>query len=117
MSRVASTESSLIMYIHAHRIIFVHRTQCLVATQIIVTQPRRIAAQELAARVAFEYAAGNKEQARRDEVVGFHVGGNRRFTPACRIKYMTEAVLLNEMLNNADLSRYSLLSIYSLLHE
>ncbi|DBA71364.1 TPA: hypothetical protein ACH3X2_011173 [Trebouxia sp. C0005] len=75
--------------------------------QVIVTQPRKIAAEELAKRVAIEYAAGDYSRARGEEVVGFHVGGKRNFNPQkCRIKYMTEAVLLNEMLQNADLRRY-----------
>ena len=76
------------------------------AMQIIVTQPRKIAAQELAGRVAIEYAAGNQHHAKQAGVVGFHVGGHRAFNEhTCRIKYMTEAVLLNEMLNGADLGR------------
>ena len=80
----------------------------LFAMQIIVTQPRKIAAQELAGRVAFEYAAGNPHHAKQAGVVGFHVGGHRAFNEhTCRIKYMTEAVLLNEMLNGADLGRCS----------
>lgn len=75
-----------------------------------MTQPRKIAAEELAKRVAIEYAAGDYSRARGEEVVGFHVGGKRNFNPQkCRIKYMTEAVLLNEMLQNADLRRYALL--------
>ena len=79
--------------------------------QIIVTQPRKVAAQELAKRVGLEYAAGDRRRAQRSQAVGFHVGGNRSFNPQlCRIKYMTEAVLLNEMLNNADLSRCANLS-------
>lgn len=74
-----------------------------------MTQPRKVAAQELAKRIALEYAAGNPSRARQDGVVGFHVGGNRSFHPQkCCIKYMTEAVLLNQMLSNADLSRYGL---------
>ena len=78
----------------------------------MVTQPRKIAAQELAGRVAFEYAAGNQHQAKQAGVVGYHVGGQRAFNEhTCRIKYMTEAVLLNEMLNGVDLGRYTILLI------
>jgi HrpA-like RNA helicase len=47
--------------------------------QIVVTQPRKIAAQELAGRVAFEFAAGNPHHAKQAGVVGFHVGGHRAF--------------------------------------
>lgn len=42
--------------------------------QIIVTQPRKIAAQELAGRVAFEYAAGNQHHAKQAGVLGSMLG-------------------------------------------
>ncbi|KAL3130380.1 hypothetical protein ABBQ38_008205 [Trebouxia sp. C0009 RCD-2024] len=86
--------------------------RCIQGKQVIVTQPRKVAAQELAKRVGLEFAAGDRRRAQQSRVVGFHVGGNRSFDPQqCRIKYMTEAVLLNEMLNNADLSRYGAIII------
>ena len=57
-----------------------------------MTQPRKVAAQELAKRVGLEFAAGDRRRAQQSRVVGFHVGGNRSFDPQhCRIKYMTEA--------------------------
>lgn len=74
--------------------------------QVICTQPRKTAARALALRVATEYAAGNERNGRSNGVVGYHVGGEPRFDQArCRIKYMTEAVFLTELLNQADLGR------------
>ncbi len=76
--------------------------------QVICTQPRAVAAQQLAARVATEYAAGDEEQGSRDQLVGRHVGSNQSHNPQkCQIKFVTEATFLTEIRNNADLSRYA----------
>ena len=73
---------------------------------MVCTQPRKTAARALAARVSTEYAAGNKQAGRSTQLVGYHVGGDPNFNAeTCCIKFMTEAVFLNDMLNNADLSR------------
>ena len=74
--------------------------------QVICTQPRKTAAKALAIRVATEYAGGNENWGRSNGLVGYHVGGDHHFDEGrCRIKFMTEAVFLTEMLNRADLSR------------
>jgi pre-mRNA-splicing factor ATP-dependent RNA helicase DHX38/PRP16 len=65
------------------------------------TQPRRVAAVSVAARVATE--VGTK--------LGDIVGYSIRFEDVCSshtvIKYMTDGVLLRESLNDADLENYS----------
>lgn len=57
--------------------------------------------------MATEYAAGNERFGKSNGVVGYHVGGEPRFDQhRCRIKFMTEALFLSDMLDQADLSRY-----------
>ncbi len=69
------------------------------------TQPRRIAARALANRVAEELAT----------TVGGVVGYQVRFTdhtgPLCRIKLMTDGILLRELEADRDLRRYDTLII------
>lgn len=68
-----------------------------------ITQPRRVAAINLATRVAEESGC----------VLGKEVGYSIRFddhtTPLTRIKYLTDGMLLREMLSDKLLSRYSTL--------
>ena len=68
------------------------------AGQVAVLQPRRIAARMLARRVAFE----------RNTPVGEEVGYQVRFENVCgpktRIRYVTEGILLREMISNPSLS-------------
>ncbi len=69
------------------------------------TQPRRIAARALANRVAEELAT----------TVGGAVGYQVRFTdhtgPQCRVKLMTDGILLRELEADRDLRRYDTLII------
>lgn len=65
-------------------------------SQVICTQPRKIAAVTLAQRVAFEFAAG-KESTESKKWVGCRVGGENRLDLNNRIQYMTETVLLNQL--------------------
>uniref|UniRef100_A0A914EIC2 RNA helicase n=1 Tax=Acrobeloides nanus TaxID=290746 RepID=A0A914EIC2_9BILA len=69
------------------------------------TQPRRVAAMSVAARVAEE--VGSK--------LGSTVGYSIRFedctTERTKIKYMTDGMLLREFLNEPDLSSYSVMMI------
>lgn len=74
--------------------------------QIAVTQPRRVAAMSVAARVSEEM----------NVVLGKEVGYSIRFdektTPGKTIlKYMTDGMLLREFLTDSDLSRYSCIMI------
>lgn len=65
------------------------------AGQIVVLQPRRMAARMLAARVAWERGdfIGNE--------VGYQVRMQKRWGPATRIRYVTEGILLRELLRDA----------------
>lgn len=62
--------------------------------RIICTQPRKLAATSLAARVAFEYSSG-WDKALVGGDVGFRVGGRYKASKRTRIEYVTEAVLLD----------------------
>jgi HrpA-like RNA helicase len=70
---------------------------------IAVTQPRRVAAISLAARVALE----------QNTQVGARVGYAVRFDERCsaetRLKYCTDGMLVREMLNDPFLTRYSVI--------
>ena len=69
------------------------------------TQPRRVAAMSVAARVADEM--GTK--------VGYEVGYSIRFedctSPETKIKYMTDGMLQREALIDPDMSNYSVLML------
>jgi HrpA-like RNA helicase len=68
---------------------------------VVCTQPRRVAAVTIAERVALE----------RGCKVGSEVGYSIRFDdksgPQTRIKYVTDGVLLREIMTDPELSRYS----------
>lgn len=70
-----------------------------------ITQPRRVAAMSVAARVAQEMAVK----------LGHEVGYSIRFEDCTSdktlIKYMTDGMLLREFLNEPDLASYSVLMI------
>lgn len=67
-----------------------------------VTQPRRLAAISLANRVAEE------ENTKIGERVGFQVRfESSKITPKTEIKFMTDGILLNEMISDIMLSKYS----------
>ncbi|KAH7926795.1 P-loop containing nucleoside triphosphate hydrolase protein [Leucogyrophana mollusca] len=72
---------------------------------IAVTQPRRVAATSLAARVAAEQNVS----------VGSLVGYSVRFDEACsadtRIKYVSDGMLVRELLSDPLLSRYSVIVV------
>ena len=72
---------------------------------IAITQPRRVAATTVAARVAEEMGC----------VLGEEVGYSIRFedvtSPKTRIKYMTDGMLLREALMDPLLRRYSVIML------
>ncbi|KAF7970276.1 hypothetical protein HWV62_24466 [Athelia sp. TMB] len=72
---------------------------------IAVTQPRRVAATSLAARVAIE----------QNTVLGGSVGYTVRFedksSAETRIKYVTDGMLVRELLSDPLLSRYSIIVV------
>jgi len=70
-----------------------------------VTQPRRIAAMSVSARIAYEMGVG----------LGALVGYKMRFAdltgPETRIKIMTDGILLQELRHDPNLERYSLIMV------
>lgn len=75
--------------------------------QVVCTQPRRLAAQTLASRVATE--AGASQLGRE---VGYTVRFDDCSSPSTRIKYVTDGMLLREAtLSDPLLSRYSVIMV------
>lgn len=74
--------------------------------KIAVTQPRRVAAISLAGRVAAEYGC------RIGDEVGYSVRfDNRSNDKKTKLKYLTDGMLLRELMMNKDLSQYEYLII------
>lgn len=73
---------------------------------ISITQPRRVAAISLARRVAEEMGTplGSSSPASK---VGYSVRFDTSTSPSTRIKFLTEGMLLQEMLNDPWLTKYS----------
>ena len=65
------------------------------------TQPRRVAAVSVAARVAEEMGVKLGEE------VGYAIRFEDCFNHNTLIKYMTDGILLRESLNESDLDKYS----------
>lgn len=72
---------------------------------IAVTQPRKVAATSLAARVAAEQ---NSEVGK---TVGYAVRFDERFTPETKIKYLTDGMIVRELLGDKMLSKYSVVIV------
>ncbi|GMM37082.1 RNA helicase [Saccharomycopsis crataegensis] len=72
---------------------------------IAVTQPRRVAAINLATRVAEEYGSkiGDK--------VGYSVRFDNKSHKNTKLKYLTDGMLLRELMMKSDLSQYSTIII------
>ena len=68
---------------------------------ILVTQPRRIAAQSIAKRVCDErkWPLGN--------IVGYQVARDRKITDDTRISYVTTGVLLQKLIKNKNMDEYT----------
>jgi ATP-dependent helicase HrpA len=69
------------------------------------TQPRRIAARAIASRLAEEMSTSV------GGAVGFQVRFNERTGPDCRVKLMTDGILLRELEHDRQLRRYDTLII------
>ena len=75
--------------------------------KVVVTQPRKIAAMSLAKRVAEEYGCDIGQE------VGYHVGGlNKKMSKKTIIKFVTDRILLNEVLKGDEaMNQYSCIVI------
>jgi ATP-dependent RNA helicase DHR2 len=82
---------------------------------IAITEPRRVAAITLAQRVAREmgYSLGKEK---RDGPVGYSVRFDSIIPPGMKIKFVTEGMLLQEMLRDPNLRQYSAI-IVDEIHE
>ncbi len=78
--------------------------------EIVVLQPRRIAARMLAARVAHE------RNGRLGEEIGYQVRLERVVRPSTRVCYVTEGVLLRRMLSDPTLKKVAAV-IFDEFHE
>lgn len=77
---------------------------------IAITQPRRVAAVSLARRVADEMGTplGNSSPASR---VGYSVRFDTSTSPSTKVKFMTDGMLLQEMLSDPWLTKYSVVVV------
>lgn len=73
---------------------------------IAITQPRRVAAISLARRVAEEMGSFMGTQSPSAKV-GYNVRFDNATGPGTKIKFLTEGMLLQEMLRDSELSQYS----------
>jgi HrpA-like RNA helicase len=73
--------------------------------QIAVTQPRRVAATSLAARVSAEQGRPL------GTLVGYSVRFDERVGPGTRIKYLTDGMLVREMMNDPLLTNYDVVIV------
>ncbi|KAF8636185.1 hypothetical protein AX17_003673 [Amanita inopinata Kibby_2008] len=73
---------------------------------IAITQPRRVAATSLASRVALE-----QNSLPIGHLVGYSVRFDEKHSPETRIKYMTDGMIVREMLSDPLLSKYSVVVV------
>ncbi|KAK7522674.1 ATP-dependent RNA helicase DHX8 [Phyllosticta citriasiana] len=78
--------------------------------QIAITQPRRVAAISLARRVAEEMGSTLGNASPRS-VVGYSVRFDVSVAPATRVKYLTEGMLLQELLRDPWLRAYGCVAV------
>lgn len=72
---------------------------------IAVTQPRRVAATSLASRVALE------TQSNLGSLVGYSVRFNDCSSEKTKIKFVTDGMLMRELLGDPELERYSVVVV------
>ncbi|PKI85085.1 RNA helicase [Malassezia vespertilionis] len=69
---------------------------------ILVTQPRRVSAMGVAARVAVERCESLEQRAEEGALVGYAIRGERRAAKSCRLLFTTTGVLLRRLASGAD---------------
>lgn len=72
---------------------------------IAVTQPRRVAATSLAHRVAAE------QNTSVGKLVGYAVRFDEKHSPNTRIKYLTDGMIVRELMSDPTLSKYSVVIV------
>lgn len=72
---------------------------------IAVTQPRKVAATSLAQRVAAE------QNTTPGELVGYAVRFDEKSSPETRIKYLTDGMIVRELMSDPLLSNYSVIIV------
>lgn len=72
---------------------------------IAVTQPRRVAATSLAHRVAAE------QNTSVGDLVGYAVRFDEKHSPNTRIKYLTDGMIVRELMSDSALSKYSVIIV------
>ena len=72
---------------------------------IAVTQPRRVAATSLAHRVAAE------QNTSIGDLVGYAVRFDEKHSPNTRIKYLTDGMIVRELMSDSTLSKYSVIIV------
>ncbi|KAI0148119.1 P-loop containing nucleoside triphosphate hydrolase protein [Hypoxylon sp. NC0597] len=92
----------------------VHSDTVNVGGMIAITQPRRVAATTLASRVSREM--GTPLGASREGSVGYSVRFDHKVPKGTKIKFLTEGMLLQELLRDPDLRQYSAI-IVDEIHE
>lgn len=92
-------------------VVMIHRVLCSLTLwykdnpgMIGVTQPRRVAAMSMAARVAHELSLSSSQ-------VSYQIRYDATVSPATVIKFMTDGVLLRELATDFSLSKYSVVVI------
>ncbi|KDQ06599.1 hypothetical protein BOTBODRAFT_49315 [Botryobasidium botryosum FD-172 SS1] len=84
---------------------FLHEAGLFSHGMIAVTQPRRIAATSLAARVSAE------QRAPLGTLVGYSVRFDEKASENTKVKYMTDGMIVRELLNDPLLERYSVIVV------
>ncbi|WFD41673.1 RNA helicase [Malassezia psittaci] len=69
---------------------------------IVVTQPRRVSAMGVAARVASERGESLDREMSDDAMVGYAIRGERRASRNCRLLFSTTGVLLRRLASGSD---------------
>ena len=77
----------------------------LYARTIAVTQPRRVAATSLAARVSQE------QQRQLGTLIGYSVRFDDKSNKDTRVKYLTDGMLMREMMGDPTLEQYSVIVV------